>query len=135
MSTKRIAFKVHGTVQGTVSPPPTQPTSLIRTILGTIPRSPTDDIINVDIDHHSDFAQKSASSLGLQGYVRNTTCGRVEGEAQGSGETVQKFLQQINKGPRTAQVVKLEKREMEPREGEDRFLVMRTSESMFGSEG
>jgi acylphosphatase len=59
---------------------------------------------------------------------------QVEGEAQGSDEVVQQFLQQIGKGPRMAQVVKLEKREMEPREGEDRFQVMRTAESLFGSE-
>lgn len=42
-----------------------------------------------------------------------------------------KFFQQLNKGPRMAHVVKLEKRDMELREGEDHFAVMRTAESMF----
>ncbi|CAL5868353.1 uncharacterized protein PFLUO_LOCUS2578 [Penicillium psychrofluorescens] len=93
MSTKRTAFKVHGTVQGV---------------------------------GFRDFVQKSAINLGLHGYV--------EGEAQGSGETVQTFLQQINKGPRMAHVDKLEKMEMEPREDEDRFQVLNTSKSLFGSE-
>jgi hypothetical protein len=59
---------------------------------------------------------------------------QVEGEAQGSDDIMQKFFQQINKGPRMAHVVKLEKRDLEPRDGEDHFSVMRTAESMFGSE-
>jgi acylphosphatase len=58
---------------------------------------------------------------------------QVEGEVQGDEQTVQKLLQQIDKGPRHAHVVKLEKKELEPQEGEDQFLVMRTAESMFHS--
>lgn len=58
---------------------------------------------------------------------------KVEGEVQGNQETVQKLLQHIDKGPRLAHVVKIEKKELEPREGEDHFAVMRTSESMFHS--
>ena len=58
---------------------------------------------------------------------------QVEGEAQGSDDIMQKFFQQINKGPRMAHVVKLEKRDLELRDGEDHFAVMRTAESMFGS--
>lgn len=48
---------------------------------------------------------------------------------------MQKFVQQIDKGPRLAHVVKLEKRELEPQDGEDCFLVMRTAESMFHHPG
>ncbi|KAJ6073037.1 hypothetical protein N7467_011122 [Penicillium canescens] len=81
-----------------------------------------------------DFTQKCATSYGLKGWVRNTTCGRVEGEAQGSDEIMKKFFQQIGKGPRMAHVVKLEKRDMDVRDGEDHFAVMRTGESMFESE-
>lgn len=44
---------------------------------------------------------------------------------------MEKLLQQLNKGPRLAHVVKLEKRELQPKEGEDHFAVMRTAESMF----
>lgn len=43
-------------------------------------------------------------------------------------------MQQIDKGPRMAHVVKLEKREMDSLEGEDHFSVMRTAESSFHSD-
>ncbi|KAJ5081603.1 hypothetical protein NUU61_009867 [Penicillium alfredii] len=89
-------------------------------------------VINPAIPNR-DFTQKCAASYGLRGWVRNTTCGKVEGEAQGDEETLKKLLQQVNKGPRMAHVVKLEKRELEPRDGEDHFAVMRTAESMFHS--
>ncbi|KAJ5316764.1 hypothetical protein PENANT_c016G00028 [Penicillium antarcticum] len=100
MSTQRVAFKVHGTVQGV---------------------------------GFRDFTQKCATSFELKGWVRNTTCGRVEGEAQGSDEIMKKFFQQIGKGPRMAHVVKIEKRDMDVQDGEDHFAVMRTGESMFES--
>lgn len=58
---------------------------------------------------------------------------QVEGEVQGDEATVQKLLQQVNQGPRMAHVVKLEKKELQPKEGEDHFAVMRTAESMFHS--
>ncbi|KAJ5899459.1 hypothetical protein N7495_004203 [Penicillium taxi] len=101
MTSKRVAFKVHGTVQGV---------------------------------GFRDFTQKTARSNELKGWVRNTICGKVEGEVQGDEETVKKLLTQINKGPRFAHVVKLEKREIEPIQSEGDFLVMRTSESAFHSE-
>ncbi|KAJ5287403.1 acylphosphatase [Penicillium angulare] len=101
MTSKRVAFKVHGTVQGV---------------------------------GFRDFTQKCATGYNLKGWTRNTTCGRVEGEVQGDEETIKKFMQQIDKGPRLAHVVKLEKRDMEPLEGEDRFSVMRTGGSEFASE-
>ncbi|KAJ5460638.1 uncharacterized protein N7458_002190 [Penicillium daleae] len=101
MTSKRVAFKVHGIVQGV---------------------------------GFRDFTQKCANSHGLKGWVRNTTCGRVEGEVQGDEQSVQKLLQQVDKGPRNAHVVKLEKRDLELQEGEDQFLVMRTAESMFHSQ-
>ncbi|KAJ5089952.1 hypothetical protein N7532_008636 [Penicillium argentinense] len=100
MSTKRIAFLVHGTVQGV---------------------------------GYRDFTQKAATSHDLKGWCRNTTCGRVEGEVQGDEETIKKLFQQLNKGPRMAHVVKLEKKELELKEGEDHFAVMRTMESRFHS--
>ncbi|KAJ5603953.1 hypothetical protein N7537_006909 [Penicillium hordei] len=78
-----------------------------------------------------DFTQKCAKLDGLKGWVRNTTCGRVEGEAQGSDEKVKKFLQRIDKGPSMAHVVKLEKRDLDVRHDEEGFTVMRTAESMF----
>ncbi|KAJ5164219.1 uncharacterized protein N7500_006049 [Penicillium coprophilum] len=100
MSNTRIAFKVHGTVQGV---------------------------------GFRDFTQKCAKLDEVKGWVRNTTCGRVEGEAQGSDEKVKKFLQRIDKGPSMAHVVKLEKRDLDVRDDEEGFAVMRTAESMFKS--
>ncbi|EAL87598.1 acylphosphatase [Aspergillus fumigatus Af293] len=57
--------------------------------------------------------------------------GGVEGEVQGNEETLQKFFKDIDKGPRLAHVVKLEKRDLSPEEGEDHFVVRRTSDSVF----
>ncbi len=90
----------------------------------------------------------------MKGWCRNTTCGRVsfvshynwqiirlnhsslqvEGEIQGEEETIKKLLSQLDKGPRMAHVVKLEKKEVAPKEGEDHFSVMRTMESRYASE-
>ncbi|KAE8153419.1 acylphosphatase [Aspergillus avenaceus] len=98
MTAQRIAFKVHGTVQGV---------------------------------GFRDFTQKRAAEFDLKGFVRNTTCGRVEGEAQGPPESIQKLVKEINNGPRLSHVVKVEKRDLALQEGEDRFLVLRTSESVF----
>ncbi|KMK57860.1 Acylphosphatase [Aspergillus fumigatus Z5] len=78
-----------------------------------------------------DFTQKRAVEYGLKGWVKNTTCGKVEGEVQGNEETLQKFFKDIDKGPRLAHVVKLEKRDLSPEEGEDHFVVRRTSDSVF----
>ncbi|KAL2815777.1 putative acylphosphatase [Aspergillus cavernicola] len=101
MATQRIAFKVHGTVQGV---------------------------------GFRDFTQKRAVEYGLKGWVGNTDCGRVEGEAQGPEETIQRFLKDIDKGPRSAHVVKLEKKALNVEdEGDGHFGVRRTSESVFDS--
>ncbi|KAL2011983.1 hypothetical protein VTN00DRAFT_4701 [Thermoascus crustaceus] len=92
MSAKRIAFKVHGTVQGV---------------------------------NFRDFTQRHANDYGLTGWVRNTIDGKVEGEAQGDEESLQKLLKDINKGPRLAHVVKLEKKEIDTQDGESNFVVKR----------
>lgn len=62
---------------------------------------------------------------------RLTRSYQVEGEAQSSDEKVQRFLQRIQKGPSRALVVKLEKRELDVRDDEEGFVVMRTADSMF----
>ncbi|KAL5343616.1 putative acylphosphatase [Aspergillus crustosus] len=101
MATQRIAFKVHGTVQGV---------------------------------GFRDFTRKRAIEYGLKGWAKNTDCGRVEGEAQGSEESIQKFLKDINNGPRLAHVVKLENKTIESREEEEgHFGLRKTSESVFES--
>ncbi|KAF7712837.1 Uncharacterized protein PECH_002585 [Penicillium ucsense] len=99
MTSRRVAFKVHGTVQGV---------------------------------GFRDFVLKCAAKDNLHGWVRNTHCGRVEGEAQGPESLIEQFLKQVDKGPRHAHVVKLEKREMCVQEGDDQpFVVLRTGESGF----
>ncbi|KAL4957045.1 Acylphosphatase-like domain-containing protein [Aspergillus filifer] len=99
MSTpQRIAFKVHGTVQGV---------------------------------GFRDYTMKRAVEYGLKGWVKNTDCGRVEGEAQGPEDTLQKFLKDINTGPRMAHVVKLENKNLESRDDEVEFALRKTSASVF----
>ncbi|KAL4988574.1 Acylphosphatase-like domain-containing protein [Aspergillus falconensis] len=100
MATQRIAFKVHGTVQGV---------------------------------GFRDYTMKRAAEYGLKGWVKNTDCGKVEGEAQGPEERIQKFLKDINNGPRHAHVVKLEKKILDSKDGEDQFGLRKTSATVFES--
>ncbi|OQD74062.1 hypothetical protein PENDEC_c012G06481 [Penicillium decumbens] len=69
-----------------------------------------------------DFTQKCAASHGL-----------VEGQVQGDGAAVGKFLQQINKGPRTAHVVKVETNKLQPDASNDAFVLLKTADSTFSS--
>ncbi|EXJ95333.1 acylphosphatase [Capronia coronata CBS 617.96] len=85
---KRIAFTVHGTVQGV---------------------------------GFRDFVQRKATSYGLTGYVKNTPNGKVAGEAQGDEGSLKKLKADLNDGPRLAHVVKLETKELDPKEGESSF--------------
>jgi len=48
----------------------------------------------------------------------------VQGEAQGPDESLQKLLKDIDRGPSAAHVVKVEKSEVEVREGERGFEAM-----------
>jgi acylphosphatase len=56
--------------------------------------------------------------------VRNTSNGKVEGEVQGKEEDVRKLLSEINEGPKHARVVKLEKKEIDVKDGEESFKVV-----------
>lgn len=44
---------------------------------------------------------------------------------------MQNLVQEINKGPRLAHVTKLEKKDVEPAQGEDHYAVRRTSDSVL----
>ncbi|KAH0843736.1 Acylphosphatase [Fonsecaea pedrosoi] len=99
--TKRIAFKVHGKVQGVAF----RIDHASRLILG------------------SDFTQRKASSYGLTGFVLNTSDGKVAGEAQGDEEALKKLKADLDTGPRTAHVVKLEIKDIGVKEGENSFEV------------
>ncbi|KAK2766265.1 hypothetical protein FQN54_007782 [Arachnomyces sp. PD_36] len=72
-----------------------------------------------------DFTRKRASEHDVTGWVRNTVNGDVEGEAQGQEESVQKFLQDLGKGPPRATVEKVEKSTIDALEGESRFDIVR----------
>ncbi|KAL1993499.1 hypothetical protein VTN49DRAFT_3448 [Thermomyces lanuginosus] len=72
------------------------------------------------------FTQKRANEYGVTGWVKNTLDGKVvEGEAQGEEEAVQKLLKAVDQGPRLAHVVKLEKQELSPTDGESGFEIRR----------
>jgi acylphosphatase len=45
----------------------------------------------------------------------------VVGEAQGEEESIQKFLKDIDNGPSAAEVVKLEKNQIDTKDGESSF--------------
>jgi len=69
------------------------------------------------------FTQKKANEYGLTGWVRNAPQGKVEGEAQGDSDSIQKLLKDLDRGPTHAHVVKLEKQEQNVKEGESSFEI------------
>jgi acylphosphatase len=50
------------------------------------------------------FTLDRARGLGLSGWVRNRWDGRVEGEAEGENESVEKFEAELRRGPVSSQV-------------------------------
>ncbi|PSS16547.1 hypothetical protein M430DRAFT_35308 [Amorphotheca resinae ATCC 22711] len=89
---QRIAFRVHGRVQGV---------------------------------SYRYFTQKRATEYRVTGWVRNASGGKVEGQAQGSEDALQRLFRDLEKGPPLAVVEKLEKEVIEPKEGEKEFVVTR----------
>ncbi|KAF6815102.1 Acylphosphatase [Colletotrichum sojae] len=71
------------------------------------------------------FTQKRATEYGLTGWCRNTDNNKVEGEAQGDEDALQKLLKDIDQGPRSAKVVRLDHENRELVDGEKDFLVRR----------
>ncbi|KAI8278055.1 Acylphosphatase [Colletotrichum sp. SAR11_57] len=71
------------------------------------------------------FTQKRASEYGLTGWCRNTDNNKVEGEAQGEEDALKKLLKDIDDGPRSARVVKLDHEDRDLVDGEEGFLVRR----------
>ena len=54
------------------------------------------------------FAQRCALDLGLAGYAENLGDGRVEVVAEGERSALERFLEQLRRGPAHAQVEGLE---------------------------
>lgn len=50
------------------------------------------------------FTSEAALETGVSGWVRNLSNGNVEIEAQGTTEKLEKFIQQVSKGPRLSHV-------------------------------
>ncbi|MEN6560746.1 MAG: acylphosphatase [Acidobacteriota bacterium] len=50
------------------------------------------------------FAEKYASRLGVTGWVRNLSDGRVEVLAEGPASQIESFLERLREGPRLASI-------------------------------
>ncbi|KAM5430481.1 putative acylphosphatase [Microsporum canis] len=55
----------------------------------------------------------------------NTINGSVEGEAQGEDESLSKLMKDISSGPSHARVDGVDKTDIELKQGETKFLVVR----------
>jgi acylphosphatase len=72
------------------------------------------------------FVQQHAQSLGLTGWVRNRFDGKVEVTAEGSSTDLEKLLDKLRQGPRSAFVTEV-KKEWLPCTGEfSAFTIRRT---------
>jgi acylphosphatase len=67
-----------------------------------------------------------ARELGLSGWVRNRSDGRVEAVFQGPFEAVEEMVRWCHEGPPGAQVTSVEVREEQPEPGPQSFAVLRT---------
>ena len=70
-------------------------------------------------------AYEKAASLGLSGWVRNTTDGDVEILAEGSAAEITAFIEWCGRGPRWARVDRLNVTEEPPADNLSRFDVRR----------
>ncbi|KAG9257962.1 acylphosphatase [Emericellopsis atlantica] len=71
------------------------------------------------------FTRERAQEYGITGWCRNTTDNKVEGEAQGQRDTLDKLLKDIDQGPRGAKVVDVTTERKDVIEGESVFEVRR----------
>ncbi|KAF2720081.1 Acylphosphatase, partial [Polychaeton citri CBS 116435] len=62
-----------------------------------------------------------ANNLRLTGYVRNADDGSVVGEAQGDKSSLDKFVQNLHIGPSASKVSKVDKEEIDTKDGENGF--------------
>lgn len=67
----------------------------------------------------------AAMDHNITGWVRNTENGKVEGEAQGPDKNLKDFLKEVDKGPRHAQVVRLDTEERSVIPDEKEFELRR----------
>jgi acylphosphatase len=68
------------------------------------------------------FVMREAESLGVTGYARNLSDGRVEVVAEGSGEVLDAFEARLREGPAFANVGAVERTPIAPR-GDGSFHI------------
>jgi acylphosphatase len=69
------------------------------------------------------FVEREAHILGMAGWVRNNTDGRVEVFAQGTAEQLNALRARLHQGPRAARVDNVEELEAKPKEGASTFRI------------
>ncbi|MCS6789641.1 MAG: acylphosphatase [Bacteroidia bacterium] len=69
------------------------------------------------------YAQMTANSLGLVGFVRNEIDGSVFAEVQGSEENLERFVQWAHRGSPAARVERVEVEKALPLGTEPSFLI------------
>ena len=57
---------------------------------------------------YRDFVSRSARRLGLRGYVRNSSDGTVEVEAEGVKTNLESFLDDLRRGPELAEIQRVD---------------------------
>ncbi|KAG9206670.1 hypothetical protein B5807_05338 [Epicoccum nigrum] len=67
--------------------------------------------------------QKEAKNIGVTGFVLNASDGTVQGEAQGTADQVNEFIQYLNKGPSAASVSGVKHNDISVKSGESSFNV------------
>ncbi|KAH7350303.1 Acylphosphatase-like domain-containing protein [Pyrenochaeta sp. MPI-SDFR-AT-0127] len=67
--------------------------------------------------------RRQAKSIGVTGWVTNASDGTVQGEAQGSEDAIEKFVQHLHTGPSAASVSGVEQSDISTKSGESGFKV------------
>ena len=69
------------------------------------------------------FAETVAAREGLHGWVRNLPDGRVEAQAEGDAEAIERFERALRQGPPAARVERVEVDHVEPSGRDTGFTV------------
>jgi acylphosphatase len=69
------------------------------------------------------FAQDVAERLGVTGFVRNLRSGEVEVHAEGDEATLKVFRQELERGPRMAQVTEVTETDIQASGSYSSFLI------------
>ncbi|KAE8556251.1 hypothetical protein EYB25_000952 [Talaromyces marneffei] len=128
MALTRVRFKVHGTVQGVSFRAFTQKRATEYGVTGWVRNTPDGRVCSFSFPFmNPKFASSSSSPSPSSREIANSAeyMTQVEGEVQGEPDLVQKLLKDVDKGPRHAHVVKLEKGEVETLDDEESFEIRR----------